>query len=94
MVNCTCGQKAVWVYMPTGDQDRYFCEDCVPRGCGCEHEYVDMEAYGLSGENFPRENTNWKWIDEGKIWCRLDSAGREQPCCEFFYSEEGFENEM
>jgi hypothetical protein len=35
---CKCNQMAVWVYMPMSDRlekDRYFCDDCIERGCGC-----------------------------------------------------------
>lgn len=96
MIKCNCGKLAVWLYMPTGEGDRYYCEDCVPRGCYCNHEYVDtMEAYGIDeGKNLPDEKvSNWKWIEEGKIWCRLDGSNRELPCCEFFYDDLGFEDE-
>lgn len=54
-----------------------------------------FESYGIDeGKNLPDENVkNWKWIEEGKIWCRLGESNRELPCCEFLYSDLGFGDE-
>lgn len=29
-----CNKIAVWNYLPSGD-DRYYCDEHVPRGCSC-----------------------------------------------------------
>lgn len=29
---CKCGKIATWCYLPN---DNCYCDDCVPRGCGC-----------------------------------------------------------
>lgn len=31
--------------MPTSTGNHYFCDSCVPRGCSCNEESMDMEAY-------------------------------------------------
>lgn len=31
---CKCGKLAIWWYM-TDEISDVFCDDCVPRGCGC-----------------------------------------------------------
>ena len=73
----------------------YSCEECVTRGCDCGHRYVDVNSYypPLSEPDLPTEKDYpIKWIEEGKIWCRIDEKGREYPCGgEYMYNEEGFE---
>lgn len=96
-----CGKTATWLYMPGG---RFYCDDCVPRGCSCNVDNLDM------GE--PEQTTNpimW-WphnIKEEDLYHGgslhrdsnsfyyeiLDEDGRRSPCCEYDYSEEGFEEE-
>jgi hypothetical protein len=39
------------------------------------------------------EGKDWKWIESGKIWCNIDELGREYPCCEYMYSEDGWDIE-
>ena len=29
---CKCGKLATWTYMPSGDGQRWYCEDCVSQG--------------------------------------------------------------
>lgn len=95
---CDCGKLATWCYMPgysNGDSP-YHCDDCVPRGCSCNHRYVTQDAYHppLEQEDLPegKEGKDWKWIEPG-VWAELDSRGREYPCAEHFYEEEGWEKE-
>jgi len=38
-IKCKC-KIAVWTYLPSED-DRYYCDDCVPRGCSCN---IDPET--------------------------------------------------
>ena len=85
---------AVWCYMPVTDRpvDRLFCDVHVPRGCTCNHRYVNEGAYWLPLENpdMPtKDDEPYKWIEEGKVWCHVDEKGREYPCCEFWYDEDG-----
>ena len=70
---CKCKENATWMYMPTGgadekERDRYYCDDCVSRGCSCN---LDFDT----GEEL------------------TDDMGRKLPCCEYNYSEDGFEEE-
>lgn len=101
MEKCDCGKLAVWVYLP-GFRDGgnpFLCEDCVSRGCECTQRHVAEDSYHppLPQPDLPpddlKEGKDWKWIEENKIWCYIDEAGREYPCCEYEYSEEGFEKE-
>ena len=97
---CTCGKKAVWVYMP-GFSNRdhpYFCDDCVPRGCECHYRYSSVDAYHppLDNPNLPigEENIDWRWIEKDVCWVDLDGKRREYPCAEYDYDPDGFEREI
>ena len=100
---CDCGKVAVWCYMPgySGGDSPYHCDECVNRGCSCNHRYVSVEAYHppLDNPDLPSEldgveNVDWKWCDEEKThWTHIDSKGREYPCCEYMYDEDGFDIE-
>ena len=99
---CDCGKMAVWCYMPgfSSGERPYLCDDCVNRGCECNNHYVNEEYYSpaLEKPNLPdkedgEEGKDWKWLDPGNVWCHVDEQGREYPCCEYMYSEEGFEIE-
>jgi len=80
---------AVWLYMPSSTrEDNFFCEECVPRGCSCGREYLDMEDYDNTP---PEDKTLWKWIEVDKIWAGVDEKGREWPCCEYSYDDNGFD---
>lgn len=87
-----CGNLATWLYMPesTLKHDPFYCDNCVPRGCDCQivHVYEDE----LEGADLPTaEDLPFKWIKFGKIWKHIDTLGRDLPCCEYDYSEEGYE---
>ena len=74
---CNCGKMAVWLYMPSGGGNSpYYCDNCVPRGCSCQLK--------------PKDG-NWENSNEDNWVQPLDGKGRKFPCCEFDYSEEGFE---
>jgi hypothetical protein len=34
-----------------------------------------------------------KWIEDGKVWCHVNEQGREYPCVEFLYDEDGFDKD-
>lgn len=96
---CECGKIAIWCYMPgfSSGSSPYFCDDCVRRGCECNHRYIDVNSYHppLENPDMPdgKEGEDWKWIKEG-VWCYIDDLGREYPCSEYMYDEEGFEREL
>ena len=94
---CDCGKLAVWIYEPGfSNGSPFFCDDCVPRGCTCNHYYVDVNSYHppLENPNSPEESDHpIKWIEIDKIWCRVDEKGREYPCCEYGYDQNGFDFE-
>jgi hypothetical protein len=95
---CDCGKKAIWIYMPGfKDGSPYFCDECVHRGCSCNHRYVDVNSYHppLDNPDTPDgiEGVDWKWVKQNKVWSYIDEHGREYPCCEYEFEEDGFEIE-
>ena len=88
---CDCGKTAVWCYLPgfsSGDNP-HFCDDCVSRGCSCNWNST-LEEY----ENKPEgiKDVDYKWIDS-TTWTHIDEKGREYPCVEYMYDEEGWDIE-
>lgn len=97
---------AVWVYMPSS-KNGYYCDDCVPRGCGCTYHHTKPDDFhppldeGEKPEGI--EGVDWKWVEKPKtekmnaitkedgLFVYLDDKGREDVCCEFEYSENGFD---
>ncbi len=93
---CKCGELATWNYVPSTEQHyyKYYCDKCVPRGCDCHYEFTvdSVEAHENGyGENPPTEHSNWIWIKEDAIWTPTDEQGREYPCVEYGYCNDGFE---
>lgn len=94
---CSCTEKdAVWCYMPGGLEDGdFFCDDCVPRGCSCNQysfeEFDDSDDFenkiywDKEREKFTKEKT-----ENSKFYEPVDQQGRRYPCCEYFYSEDGY----
>jgi len=88
---CNCGKMAVWLYLPSSQREfnHFFCDNCVSRGCSCNHHYIKEDEY----DDRPKEDdTNIKWIDEF-TWTHVDEQGREYPCCEYDYEENGYDME-
>jgi hypothetical protein len=97
---CDCGAVATYLYMPSSPDDKsnpFYCSDCVSRGCSCN--WMSLK----DGDKHPTdEDGPWKWVtkdcftgedldpDEGQIWVHLDAKGREYPCCEFMWEENGW----
>lgn len=62
---CKCGELATWTYMPSNDgldEDNYYCDNCVPRGCSCNNESVcyhdeenDIEELEIMVSNFKQD---------------------------------------
>jgi hypothetical protein len=73
-LKCKCGKLAVWCYMPT-EHSLVCCEDCVPRGCSCNEYPIDGDIENLNPNNWKQE---------------VDEQGRELPCIEWWYDEEGW----
>jgi hypothetical protein len=96
---CNCGRVATWDYMPgyVNGGNSYHCDDCVPRGCECQHRNVDVHTYHppLDHPDIPdgEEGVDWKWVEVDKVWCHIDEKGREFPCVEYSYSLEGYDIE-
>jgi hypothetical protein len=87
---CDCGKVAVWCYLPgysNGDNPNH-CDDCVPRGCTCNYHSI-QEEYDDQPEGV--EGVDYKWISE-TIWTEIDDQGREYPCVEYDYDEDGWED--
>ena len=97
---CDCGKLATWCYMPgySSGCSPYFCDDCVPRGCECNHRYCKLETTqpfeDITDLPEGEENVNWKWVEEGKIWTHIDEDGREYPCAEYDWDPDGYEREI
>jgi hypothetical protein len=87
-----CNKKAQWIYMPSCEGSPYFCDDCVPRGCFCNYEYANCKDQPELNQDPPEDKTKFKWLDEEKNgWTPIDKKGREYPCVEYSYCEEGFD---
>ena len=89
---CSCGKLAKWLYMPgfADESTPFVCEDCIQRGCDCNHRYTNEEYPNnpdLTEDGL--ENVGWKWIKKGKVWVSLDDKGREWPCAEYEFDTEG-----
>jgi len=87
---------ATWWYAPGyGDgSSPYSCDDCVHRGCECNHKHADVNAYWPPMEEpyLPtEEDLPYKWIEEDKVWTHVDDKGREYPCSEYFHEIDGFD---
>lgn len=97
---CSCKKLAIWVYMPglSSGESPYFCDDCVPRGCECNHNYCKVDAYHppLDNSGLPEgdEGIDWKWVKKDVVWTYLDHKHREFPCSEYDYDPDGFEREI
>ena len=91
----------------SGGHNPYSCDDCVPRGCSCNFYHANPNDYHPAADEGDKpegvEGKDWKWIErqateyelaidksEG-LWVYLDEKGRESPCVEFEYDEDGFD---
>ena len=71
-----CGKVAKWLYMPSSErpeEQRWACDDHVPRGCSCNEEPID-------GNYENGDPSNWKQA--------VDEQGRKFPCIEWFQLDE------
>lgn len=97
---CDCGKTATWYYTPgySGGGNPNHCDECVPRGCECNHYSTKVEDYQPPGdvdcepiEPGP-DDEPVRWLND-HVWTHLDEMGREYPCCEYTYSKDGWEIE-
>ena len=81
---CNCGKIATWLYLPSAVF--MCCDDCVPRGCTCnQYSYSEFEPEGTEG-------LDWKQSEFDGFWEELDGFGRQLPCIEWTYKENGWDN--
>lgn len=96
---CDCGRVATWWYMPGFRDFRnpHFCDSCVSRGCSCNEYYTELNEEDLPFTIEPTEKDgdegfDWIWLNKEKTkWARIDEEGRRYPCCEYMYSEDGWD---
>jgi len=52
-----CNKKATWDYAPSSPvlefYNRFFCDDCVPRGCSCQCDEDGMPYTDSNGKEYP-----------------------------------------
>jgi hypothetical protein len=90
-------------------EDSYYCDDHVPRGCSCEYHHTKPEDFhpndGTAEVPKGTEGKDWKWVEEPAtehssaitkedgLFVYLDEKGREYPCCEYWYEENGWDKD-
>jgi hypothetical protein len=82
-------------------KSHYLCDNCISssdsdyKGCSCNWNYIDVNAYypPLDNPELPEgeEGINWKWVEKDICWQNIDEKGRPYPCCEYEYSEFGWD---
>lgn len=94
-----CGKEAVWGYLPSGENHLlHFCDDCVPRGCSCNVDNIDMDGEPMVGIKLMWWDKNDELFKDGTTergvesfyYENLDDNGRRYPCCEYDYDDEGY----
>ena len=88
---CDCGNIATWLYMPcySSKENPFYCDNCVPRGCWFNNTSLEEDYAQQEIEENDKNGYNYK-IENGYI-IPLDNQGREFPCCEYEYDEDGYE---
>lgn len=95
---CKCGvSDAVWLYMPGhSDGKDFFCDNCVPRGCGCNiYSLKEFPLEKKKEKNYifwdeKIENYTTELSDKSHYYEVVDKNTRRYPCCEYEYNENGF----
>lgn len=86
---CSCCNKtATWLYMPSGDGKRWYCDDCVPRGCTCN--LCDLEFNGNPNEKtkiiwWSKDAYDKKWKEDDTV--SLESLATKERMPDSFYYE-------
>jgi len=85
---CKCGKLATWTYMPSGNGQRWYCDDCVNRGCTC-----NLRDLSFDGEPKTTNNLIW-WSKEvyDKAWetdedIKIEDLGTKERMPDSFYYE-------
>ena len=91
-IKCKCGKIATWYYMPA-EEEWACCDNCVPRGCSCWEWHDKKFNSEIYEEPEGIEGKDWEWIDKRVSWRELDGEGKQIPCCEWWYKEEGWDDE-
>jgi len=87
-VKCACGKMATWSYMPQHEEENLdFCDTCVPRGCSCNDVAYLVDGSEPTYEQLYDDDTKIIYIQAE------DTEGRHYPCCEYWYDEEGWDDE-
>lgn len=89
-------ENATWIYMPSG---KLYCDNCVPRGCTCN--VYSLKEFQLKKEDnidyifWNKDLTKYtNEITEDSCYYEIvDEKYRRFPCCEYFYEEDGFDEE-
>jgi hypothetical protein len=76
-----CDNIATWSYMPG---DTYACDKHVPRGCSCNIK--DTGELDIDGNLIPVLDKDGNCVEETD-----PNTGLLYPCCEWDYSEFGFD---
>lgn len=77
----------------------FFCENCVPRGCNCNVYHINEFPFNCDPslnyifwdeqlEKYIKKHTNKTVYYE-----IVDEKWRRYPCCEYDYSEDGYDEE-
>jgi len=66
--NCRrCAKLAIWMYLPSSScerEDKFYCDECVPRGCSCNIDPVTLiEDTDDLGRFYPC--CEYLWDDRG-----------------------------
>lgn len=99
-----CNNKATWYYAPSYSKSRMimFCDEHVPRGCTCNvhniEEFceppIEKEViwWNKDEKEFTLKNSH-KIKTKDSFYYEITDNNKRNPCCEYDYSEEGFEKE-
>lgn len=95
---CKCMNKiATWCYIPGGLKNGdFYCDDCVPRGCSCNQYHINEFNDEDDLENKIYWNSDLTEFTKEKTlksiyYEPVDKQGRQYPCCEFDYNEDGYD---
>lgn len=103
-IKCSeCDNLATWSYMPNCNENTsegFYCDKCVPRGCSCN--IYDFETCGEPYDgnvvfydkdtiDFDEKSFYKKRKETSYYYEYLDENNQRYPCCEYDYSEDGYE---
>lgn len=103
-IKCSeCDNIAQWCYLPNCNDETlkgFYCDKCVPRGCTCnlydfetcgEPDKENVVFYDKNTTDFNEKTYYRNKKDTSFYYEYLDENGKRFPCCEYDYSEDGFE---